>query len=202
MPFFAPSVTTEADAAFSFLTQQCTQLKITALGLTDEQARSAPTVSGLSISGLITHSAQVVNGWIQQVKDPARLIEFSDHPAMNREIGLEGMFDGSTLPDFDIAEVVVIFDRAMDQIEAARQAVAENDIDLGTQVPMPHNPWMPTDFSMTVRWILAHLNTEIARHVGHADIIRESIDGAIAYQLNAQADGEPWPPEGWDEQAS
>ena len=45
---------------------------------------------------------------------------------------------------------------------------------------------------------LWHLGTEIARHAGHADIIRESIDGAIAYQLNAQADGEPWPPEGVD----
>lgn len=62
MPFFAPSVTTEADAAFTFLEQQCTQLKVTALGLSVEQATSTPTVSGLSILGLIAHGAQVVNG--------------------------------------------------------------------------------------------------------------------------------------------
>ena len=58
MPFFTPSVTTEADAAFTSLTQQCNQLKLTALGLTDEQARSTPTASGLSIAGLIVHGAR------------------------------------------------------------------------------------------------------------------------------------------------
>ncbi len=60
---------------------------------------------------------------------------------------------------------------------------------------------MPQDFAMTVRWILVHLTTEMARHAGHADIIRESIDGAISYQLNALADGQPWPPEGWSDEA-
>ena len=113
-------------------------------------------------------------------------------------MGFTAMFDGSALPDLAIDEAVAIFDKVIDGIEEARAAVAEAGTDLGTEVPMPYNPWMPDDFTMTVRWILMHLNTEIARHAGHADIIRESIDGAIAYQLNAQADGEPWPPEGMD----
>lgn len=197
MPFFAPSVTTEADAQFSFLEQQCSQLKITALGLTDEQARSTPTVSGLSISGLLTHAAQVVISWIQQVRDPSLEVTANDYAEYNRRLGLDGMFDGSALPDLDIAEVVTALETAMTEIDVARRAVEENGTDLSTVVPMPHNPWMPKDFVMNVRWILGHLNTEIARHVGHADIIRESIDGAIAYQLNAQADGQPWPPEEW-----
>ena len=51
MPFFAPPVTTETDAQLSFLEQQCQQLRLTAAGLTDEQARSTPTVSSLSIAG-------------------------------------------------------------------------------------------------------------------------------------------------------
>lgn len=197
MPFFAPSVTTEADAAFSFLEQQCTQLKITALGLTDEQARSTPTASPMSISGLLAHAAQVLNGWLQQVKEPTRRIDEKEYPQFNDDIGLDGMFDGSALPNLDIAEVVVIFETATAEIAAARKSVEDNATDLGTVVPMPYNPWMPKDFVMNVRWLLAHLSTEIARHAGHADIIRESIDGAIAYQLNAQADGQPWPPEEW-----
>lgn len=197
MPFFAPSVTTESDALFSYLEQQCTQLKLTALGLIDEQARSTPTASPLSISGLVAHAAQVLNGWLQQVKDPTRHIDEEEYPTINDGLGLNGMFDGSGLPDLDIAEVVVIFEKSMAEIEVARRTVEENGIDLGTVVPTPGNPWMPKDFVMNVRWILCHLNTEIARHAGHADIIRESIDGAIAYQLNAQADGEPWPPAGW-----
>ena len=198
MPFFTPSVTTEADAAFTFLTQQCTQLKLTALGLTDEQARSTPTASSASIKGLIAHVAQVVNGWLKQVEDPERVVPYEEFPAINAEIGLEGLFDSSVMPDLDIAEVVAIFERVIAGIDEVRQTVADNGIDLGAICATPPNPWMPQDFVMSVRWILLHLNTEVARHAGHADIIRESIDGAIAYQLNAQADGETWPPEGMD----
>lgn len=198
MPFFTPSVTSEADAAFTYLTQQCTQLKLTALDLTDEQARSTPTASGLSVSGLIVHGAQVVNNWLIQVKEPTREVGEDDYRTVNEKLGLTAMFDGSALPDLDITEAVAIFDEVIDGIEDARAAVDDAGTDLGTEVPMPYNPWMPNDFTMTVRWILWHLAAEIARHAGHADIIRESIDGAIAYQLNAQADGEPWPPESTD----
>ena len=107
MPFFTPSVTTEADAAFTFLTQQCTQLKLTALGLTDEQARSTPTTSGLSISGLVVHAAQVVNNWLIQVKDPTREVDEDDYRTINEKLGLMAMFDGSALPDLKIGRAHV-----------------------------------------------------------------------------------------------
>lgn len=112
MAFFAPSVTTEADALFTYLEQQCTQLKLTALDLTDEQARSIPTTSPLSIAGLLAHAAQVLNGWLLQVKEPERYIDEEEYPTINDGLGLDGMFDGSAVPDLDIAEVVVILRRA------------------------------------------------------------------------------------------
>lgn len=199
MAFFAPSASTETDAAFTFLTQQCTQLKLTALGLSDAQSASTPTASSASIKGLIAHVAQVVNGWLKQVEDPARVVPFEDFPAINAAIGLEGMFDSSALPELDIAEVVEIFERVIAGIDEVRQTVIDTGVDLGAVSATPPNPWMPQDFVMSVRWILLHLCTEVARHAGHADIIRESIDGKIAYQLNAEADGEPWPPEGMDD---
>ena len=195
MPFFAPSVTTETDAAFSFLTHQCAQLRVTTLGLSDEQARRVPTASPLSIAGLLAHVAQVVNGWLMQVKEPDRVIEFSDFPAINAELGLDGMFDGTAVPDRPLEDVVTIFDKAVAEIDVAHRIVEDRGIGLRTEVSVPRTPWMPTDFVMTVGWILWHLATEVARHAGHADIIRESIDGATAYQLNAEADGEPWPPD-------
>ncbi len=198
MPFFTPTVTTEADSAFTFMAQQCTQLRLTARGLSNEQARSAPTASPLSIAGLIAHVAQVLNGWLQMVKEPDQKLSVDDFPAINARIGLTEMYDGSTLPDLDIADVLTAFDRAVDELEDTRRVVVEKNTDLGAEVAELDNPWMPDDFDMSVRWILWHLATEIARHAGHADIIRESIDGAIAYQLNAEADGEPWPPEGKD----
>ena len=47
----------------------------------------------------------------------------------------------------------------------------------------------------SVRWVLLHLVEETARHAGHADIVRESIDGATMYGLMAAAEG--WPPGDW-----
>lgn len=199
MPFFAPAVTTEADAQLTFLSQQCLQLKYTAFGLTDEQARSTPSASSLCINGLVIHVAQVVYGWLQQLKDPEREIGFDDYPAINAEIGIDGLFDGSQVSDLDIAEVIVRLDRAMAEIEVVRELAAAGQVDLNSVVAKIGNPWMPQDFVMSHRWILVHLNTEVARHVGHADIIRESIDGAIAYELNAKAEGQPWPPAEWSD---
>jgi len=195
MPFYAPSVTTENDAAFSYLAHQCAQLRLTARGLSEEQTRLAPTASSLSIAGLIAHTAQVVNGWLQQVEEPERLIDFDEFPEMNARLGLDGLFDGTALPELSIDELDTVFGRAIAEIDIARRIVEDHGISLRTEVTVPSNPWMPEDFVMTVGWILWHLATEVARHAGHADIIRESIDGAIAYQLNAEADGEPWPPE-------
>jgi hypothetical protein len=57
-------------------------------------------------------------------------------------------------------------------------------------------PWFPDDVdAWSVRWVLLHLISEHARHAGHADIIRESIDGATAFPLMAAV--ENWPPTPW-----
>ena len=55
--------------------------------------------------------------------------------------------------------------------------------------------WAPPDIEWSVRWVLLHLVHETARHAGHADIIRESIDGATMYPLMAGAEG--WPETDW-----
>ena len=69
--------------------------------------------------------------------------------------------------------------------------------DLDAAVPVPRDaPWFPAEVSAwSVRWVFGHLITELARHAGHADIIRESIDGATMYELVAAAEGmapQPW----------
>src|SRR5699024_2544969 len=133
MPFFAPSVTSETDAAFSFLAHQSAQLRVTALGLSAEQARRAPTACPLSVPGL------------------------------------DGMFDGTAVPDRPLEDVVAVFDKAVAEIEVAHRIVEDRGISLRTEVSVPSNPWMPADFVMTVGWILWHLATEVARHAGHAD---------------------------------
>lgn len=62
--------------------------------------------------------------------------------------------------------------------------------DLSAPVPTPPAPWIPKELThWEVRWGLLHLIGELARHAGHADIIRETIDGSGAFELNDLAEG-------------
>ena len=64
---------------------------------------------------------------------------------------------------------------------------------LDDPVPVPRDSaWMPKDVdAWSVRWVVLHLIEETARHAGHADIVRESLDGATMYALVAARDGLP-----------
>ena len=64
--------------------------------------------------------------------------------------------------------------------------------------PVPCRPHRgtPTDVdAWSLRWVLLHLIEETARHAGHADIVREAIDGATAFELLAAVEG--WPATDW-----
>src|SRR5882672_578112 len=63
------------------------------------------------------------------------------------------------------------------------EAVVRATPDLHHAVPVPKGvPWFPADVdAWTLRWVLLHLISETARHAGHADIVREMIDGATAF---------------------
>src|SRR4051812_37050086 len=67
MPGNVRPVADERDGLLAYLAQQRSVLKITAYGLTDEQARQAPTVSTLSVGGLLKHVAQVEHSWMCDV---------------------------------------------------------------------------------------------------------------------------------------
>lgn len=69
--------------------------------------------------------------------------------------------------------------------------------DLDAEVPVPRDiPWFPRDQrAWSVRWVILHVINELARHAGHADIIRETIDGATMYELVAALEG--WAIDGW-----
>ena len=77
------------------------------------------------------------------------------------------------------------------------ESVIAGIADLGQPVPIPRGvPWFPHDVeAWSVRWVLLHLIEETARHAGHADIVRESVDGATAFPLMAAAEG--WPASPW-----
>jgi hypothetical protein len=161
-----------------------------AYGLTDEQARSTPSVSALSIGGLIKHAAGVQKGWAQRAASAPDLPPRDERPM--EEIMAE-YADQYVMRDDETLEQLL--DKLRQQNAETLRVFAEADLD--TPVPVPHDvPWFPQDVDhWSVRWAALHLIEELTRHAGHADIIRESVDGATMYELMAAA--EEWPETDW-----
>jgi uncharacterized damage-inducible protein DinB len=175
-------VADERSALLDYLAQQRYVLRLTAYGLTDEQARATPTAGPLSVGSLISHVAAVEERWIDTVlqRPPS-----SDADADDRGFQLG--------PDDTLAAVLERYETVARRTDDVIAGVA----DLGEPVPVPQGvPWFPDDVdAWSVRWVLLHLIEETARHAGHADIVRESVDGATAFPIMAAAEG--WPSTPW-----
>jgi hypothetical protein len=181
MPGNVRPVTDERDALMAYLDQQRLVLRLTAYGLTDEQARLAPTVSELSVGGLIKHVTDVERAWAAYVQQQDRPRDDSAYESGFR-LG----------PDETLAGALDDYAAAAAETDALIAAIP----DLGQAVPVPDAPWFPKDVeAWSVRWVLLHLIQETARHAGHADVVREAIDGATAFPLMAAAEG--WPATPW-----
>lgn len=180
MPAMPPPVPDERTALLAYLEQQRDNLRVTAYGLTDEQAGTAASVSPLTVGGLIRHVATTERHWV-------RMIQQSAEPAIDYA-GTFRFGPGDTLD-----EVLAFYDEVARETEAVIARVG----DLGDPVPVPKGvPWFPDDIeAWSVRWVLLHIIEETARHTGHADIVRESVDGATGFPLRAAADG--WPATPW-----
>jgi uncharacterized damage-inducible protein DinB len=181
MPGQVPPVKDEREGLLAYLDQMRLVMRLTAYGLTDEQARATPTVSPLSIGGLIKHVASVERSWMNTVLQGDRSGTSDDYET-NFTMGR----------DETLAGVLALYEAA---------AASTDDViagfELDDPVPVPQGvPWFPADLeAWSIRWVLLHLIQETARHTGHADIVRESIDGATAFPLMAAAEG--WPATPW-----
>jgi uncharacterized damage-inducible protein DinB len=156
-------------------------LRLTAFGLTDEQARTPATPSPLTVGGLVKHVLTVERSWISDVLG---------EPATGDPEGYAENFRMG--PDETLADLFAAYDEV-----AARTESVIRSTDLDAPVPVPKGvPWFPADLeAWTVRWVLLHLVTETARHAGHADIVREAVDGGTAFPIMAAAEG--WPATPW-----
>lgn len=184
MPIMAPMHHDERELLLTFLAQMRAQAKNAAYGLTDAQAAATPTASPLSVGGLIKHLTFGERGWMKDVRQEPTTDEDADESAY---------FDGfRMLPGETLAGLIEAYDAAAVDTDATIRAT-----DLDQAVPVPQGgPWLPQDLdAWNVRWVVLHLIEETARHAGHADILRESIDGGTAGTLMAAAEG--WPADGW-----
>jgi uncharacterized damage-inducible protein DinB len=185
MPGLAPPLTDERALLLAYIAQQRQGVRNAAFGLSDDQARLAPVASALSIGGLVKHLADMERGWIDMVR--------------HGDAGSRRERESSYLDNFRIASDETLSDVLARYAEVAEdtEAVIATVTDLDQAVPVPKGvPWFPADVeAWSVRWVLLHLVEETARHAGHADIIRESIDGATMYELMAAMEG--WPDTDW-----
>jgi uncharacterized damage-inducible protein DinB len=144
-------------------------LRQTVRGLTDAQAAQRTTVSELSLGGLIKHVAQVERRWAEFIRTgPSAMAAPGEADAAQWMSGFR-MEDGETL-----AGLLTEYDNVAGQTDDLVRTLP----DLDASQPLPQAPWFPPGARWSARRVLLHIIAETAQHAGHADIIRESLDGA------------------------
>jgi hypothetical protein len=139
-------------------------LRYTVRDLTDEQAAERTTASELCLGGLIKHVAGIEAQWM-------RFAEGGAEKMMSVEVDWEGQFrmaEGDTL-----AGLLAEYERV-----ALHTDGLVGTLDLDLSHPLPEAPWFEPGATWSVRRVLLHVIAETAQHAGHADILRESIDGS------------------------
>jgi uncharacterized damage-inducible protein DinB len=159
------TVTGERGDLLASLAERRYFLRFTVRDLTDDQARQRTTASVLSLGGLIKHVAATERQWVSFILDGP-----SAMGANQAEwAGGFSMAEGETLAGvLDSYEQVA---RRTDELVPALP-------DLDAAHPLPPAPWFEPGARWSARRVLLHVIAETAHHAGHADIIRESLDGA------------------------
>jgi uncharacterized damage-inducible protein DinB len=143
-------------------------LRLTARDLTDEQAARRTTASELSIGGLIKHVSITERRWIRFIQDGPAAMSWDGTDVAHWMTGFR-MVEGETLAGLL---------QAYEQVAQETAEVVATLPDLDTTQPLPETPWFERGASWSARRVLLHVLAETAQHAGHADIIRESLDGA------------------------
>jgi hypothetical protein len=166
------SIDTERADLLATLGQHRHFLRLTTRGLTDEQARERTTVSELCLGGLIKHVTSAERGWANFIVE-----------------GTSALGSVADMTEADFArraeEFRLLPGETLDGVLAAYEQVASRTDelvaslpDLNVSHPLPQAPWFEAGARWSARRALLHIIAETAQHAGHADILREAIDGA------------------------
>ncbi len=144
-------------------------LRHTVRDLTDAQAAQRPTASELCLGGLIKHVANTERAWIDFIqKGPSAMAPDS---AANRADHAAGF---SLRAGESLADVLANYDAVAGRTDELVASLP----DLDAAQPLPEAPWFTPGARWSARRVLLHLIAETSQHAGHADILRETIDGA------------------------
>jgi uncharacterized damage-inducible protein DinB len=160
----------EAATLIGFLEYQRATLEWKCRGLTDEQLRVSRPPSTMTLGGMLKHLACVEDGWFTQVAagqpdpEPWGSVDWDADPD----------WEWRTAADDTGDELRALW---AERVERSR-AVVENLLRSGEDkaLSQAHSNWGGRA-AVSLRWILTHMIEEYARHNGHADLIRESLDG-------------------------
>ncbi|GAB1819729.1 DinB family protein [Herbidospora sp. RD11066] len=145
-------------------------LRYAAQNLTDEQAAERSTVSELCLGGLIKHVTSVERGWAEFIVEGAKAMD--DFSQMTEADWQRRADEFRMLPGDTLEGVLAEYEK----VALKTDELVASLPDLGAARELPKAPWN-TEESWTVRRVLLHIIAETAQHAGHADIIREAIDG-------------------------
>ncbi|MEV7233581.1 DinB family protein [Streptomyces sp. NPDC051020] len=168
----------ERGALLSFVEAQRGAIRRSLLGLTEEQAASRPSAGELSLSGLLKHVAETELNWLRMAQ------QRPNEKARTEETWADSF---RLVGDETVPQMLEFWAKVAAETEEFIHSVES----MNDTFPLPEAPWFPKGERCSMRWLLVHLVEEIARHAGHADIIRESLDGRTAFELVAEEAGYP-----------
>jgi uncharacterized damage-inducible protein DinB len=162
----------EATELLQILAEQRGTLLVTVREIDDEQAARRTTVSDLTLGGVLKHVARTEAHWVEVLTGRSGRREPGvAEPDWSDQYYLR---EGETLAE--------LLDEYAAAARATEEAVSKLP-DLDVEVPLPDSPWWPPNTSWTARRVLLWILRETAHHSGHADIIRESLDGATTMKM-------------------
>lgn len=157
----------ERDDILDTLAHHRRLLLYTVQGLTDAQARQRTTVSELTLGGIVKHVAHTERRWAEFIVEGTSALATTDTSFAEHAASFV-LGQGETL-----AEVLAGYETIADHTDDLVRTLP--DLDLAH--PLPEAPWFPPGATRSARRVFLHVVAETAQHAGHADIVREALDG-------------------------
>ena len=148
-------------------------LLLTVRGLDEEAVRRTPTASVLTLASLLKHVTAVEAQWMDFVERGPSAMTWADVDWSDPAVYDAPRPDFTVADDETLSGLVAEYER----VAARTDALVATLADLGATQPLPDAPWFETGVHWSARRVLMHVVAETAQHCGHADILRETIDG-------------------------
>ena len=160
----------EVETLRGFLNYQRATLKWKCSGLNRSQMNVAVAKSTVTLGGLLKHMTFVENEWFWRwVGDNDRL-----EPWLSADFSSNPDWEFESAKEEDVETLFAHWNASCELSES----VLDSCLEFGGLDQLAKRKW-PSGESPSLRWILVHMIEEYARHNGHADFIRESIDGSV-----------------------